>query len=474
MEYQPLDLLGGYYADDSRSWAFQDAVNWRPFVAETRGTKTPMKLVPVPGMRQFGEIVHGGESAPIRGIHNAEGRLFVVSGTGLFQINTAGVATHLGRVPGVGRVQMAHNQITGGNQLLVTNGQGGGGYVYNTVTRTFAHITDEAFPGARSLAYMDSYLLQVEPFGRYWFHSDLANAMAYNSLDRYESEASPDRIVAIEVSQFEVIVFNETTTEFFQNTGQATGTFQNKRILIERGCASADSVVKLDNGVFWLGDDGVVYRLDGYKAIPVSTAPVQEAIKANNWSQAFAFSWEDNRSKVYYLTLPDGQTWGYDVVSKLWHRRQSFGLNRWRLSALVRWNNQWIGGDFQNGRLWALDQDYMMEGDLPLQRERISQPIFQAQNEVGCPYLELLVRTGDAPAGPITADDRLIEVSYSDDGGYNWSNWRQQSLGEQGQYAKRVRMNRWGRARERVWRIRTSSPIPTELHGAVAYMEMQG
>lgn len=163
MRSQQINLIGGFYADSSKAWSVQDTCNWLPEAAEVSGTLTQYKLGTAPGLREFANL---GDS-PIRGMHNCEGRLFVVSGVGLYQVSAAGVATYLGRIPGVGRVHMSHNQITNGNELLVTNGQSGGGYVWNTVDKTFAKISDEGYPGARSCAYMDSYLLQVEPFGRY-------------------------------------------------------------------------------------------------------------------------------------------------------------------------------------------------------------------------------------------------------------------------------------------------------------------
>lgn len=64
--------------------------------------------------------------------------------------------------------------------------------------------------------------------------------------------------------------------------------------------------------------------------------------------------------------------------------------------------------------------------------------------------------------------DRKVLLSYSDDGSHNWSNWRERSLGEVGQYAKRVRFNRLGSFRQRVYRIRISSPVRADLMGAVA------
>ncbi len=79
---------------------------------------------------------------------------------------------------------------------------------------------------------------------------------------------------------------------------------------------------------------------------------------------------------------------------------------------------------------------------------------------------------------PLVADDLLadhkISLEYSDDGGYNWSNKRERSLGAEGEYRQRVRFNRLGSFRQRVVRISTSSPASTELMGAVAYIEPTG
>ncbi|WDI91925.1 packaged DNA stabilization protein [Xanthomonas campestris] len=407
MELRPIDLLGGFYADDSKPWSVQDTVNWLPEVAEVAGTRTQMKLASPPGLREYMRL----GDRPIRGLRNVEGQLFAVCGNDLHQVSTKATSTVRGQIPGVGRVHMAHNQITGGNELLIVNGQSTG-YVWNTAKNTYLRITDDGYPGARAADYLDSYLLQVEPFGRFWFHSNLSNALDYNTLDRYESEASPDKIVTLVVSQFEVVVFNETTTEFFYNVGANTSTFQNKRVLIDRGCASGDTVQKLDNSVFWLGNDGVVYRLNGYQAVPISTGPVQAAIRDNNWKQAFAFTWEDGKHKVYYLTFPDGRTWGFDVVTGVWHRRQSFGLERWRLNHLVRWNGMWIGSDFQDGRLWVLDWDYMLEGDQPLVSERIGPVGHNNQMALNVNYAELLMSMGveqpKAMLGPGPGPDPLL------------------------------------------------------------------
>jgi len=388
-----VDLIGGFYKDDTLPWGAQDTVNWLPVMAEVAGTLTPKYLKTPPGLKPYIQVGAG----PIRGIHDLEGGRFVVSGTVLYRIDSAGVGIPIGVIPGLGRVQMTHNQFQTGNQLLVENGQGGGGYVFTTSTGTFAKITDEGYPGSISSDYLDSYLLGVEPLGRFWFHSNLADATDYNTLDRYEAEASPDRIVGLAVSQFEVVVFGERTIEFFYNAGGTTGTFQNRRQTITRGCSSRHTIAKLDNTLFWLGDDGVVYRMNGYSAIPVSTGPMARAFANLNWAEAFAFTWEDEGFKVYYLTFPDGQTWGYDVVSGLWTRRESYGLDRWRLANTVKWGRNWYGGDFQNGRLWELNWEYVLEGVDEFISRRVSPVMSNNQSLIGINKAELIFDTGQGP-----------------------------------------------------------------------------
>lgn len=64
--------------------------------------------------------------------------------------------------------------------------------------------------------------------------------------------------------------------------------------------------------------------------------------------------------------------------------------------------------------------------------------------------------------------DRNMTLSTSRDGGRNWSNLRERSLGELGEYRKRVQFHRCGQHYQFVPRIRVSSPIKATVLGAVA------
>jgi hypothetical protein len=361
-----------------------------PVIAEKENTRTTSMLRCAPGLSVFADL---GTNAPIRGARNVEGLYLAVSSNKLFKVDPNGSPTLLGTIPGVSRVSMAHNQITGGNEVAISNGTSG--YVYNTVTNTLVQITDDGFPGAKSFEYLDSYILGVEPGGRFGFTSDLASATSYNTLDQYEAEGSPDALVGQIVSHREWWLMGERTIEIFGDTGAATGTFQRTTGTgIEVGLASPFAMANLDNSVFWLGSDGVVYRANGYTPMRVSTHPIEQAISHCTMSSAFAFTYEDRGHKIFYLTFKDGQTWGFDVATQEWHRRQSRDLNRWRINTLTNWSGKWIAGDFSNGLLYEMDWDVQSEAGVPMERRRISGVLSDSQNAVIVNAIQLVVDTG--------------------------------------------------------------------------------
>lgn len=64
--------------------------------------------------------------------------------------------------------------------------------------------------------------------------------------------------------------------------------------------------------------------------------------------------------------------------------------------------------------------------------------------------------------------DRKVTLHTSRDGGRTWSNGKERSLGEQGEYRKRVQFHRLGQHRQLVVRFRVTSPIKATCLGAVA------
>jgi hypothetical protein len=390
-------IVGGAYADDSRPWSVQDCQNLLPQAAETEGTRSRMILRPVPGLQEFATYPNVTRD---RGGYVAEGQLFVVKGEALIQVNTNGSLTIRGTIPGRGRCSFAHNGV---NELLITTGSSG--YIYDWAAETLTQITDDGYPGAILAEYIANLFVQIEPGRRYAFNSALNDGSDYNALETFQGESKPDRIVSHAVVNGEYVLLNERSMDHFAYTGTTNALFENKLIPIDRGCASRFGVCKLDNGLYFIGDDGNGYEKRGYQLRRITTHAIEQAWAACDLSKAFCFRFEDRGHKIWYVTFPDGHTWGYDIAASaamgkpVWHRRKSQGMDRWRLSWLDKWNGRWYGGEYNSGRIFRLDWDYHLEGCDRIHWKRTSGVLHNAQNRVALHGFEVVVdAAGEASA----------------------------------------------------------------------------
>lgn len=421
MRNQPLPLPLGFYASEDRPFSQQDVWNYLPCKAEAPGARSSLMLKTPPGLYPWAEVAG---APPVRGIHDCEGKLFAVIGTTLYRLSPTGVAIPYGTIPGNGRVSMDHNQRARGQQLTIVNGAAG--YVLDTVGYDLQRITDAGFPGSPVIRFLDGFMVGIDPAGRFAFNSDAANATEYNTLNRWTSEYRPDRLVSMGRLGGELLLLSANSGEFFGNTGAAQQPFRSKRIFIDKGCAGPHTVVEADNTVFWLGSDGHFYQLDGYNPRRISTRPIEQAIRGQDGWNAFGFVWESEGHTVVYWTFLNGQTWGWDTSQQQWHRRESYGLDRWRVSCTARSAGQWYAGDFQRGRLWRIDWGYPWEGDTEFASGFTVPVIHDNQNELIHSRLELVMDTGMPavepaqfpvqPAGPMisgSAPDGVIGEPYA-------------------------------------------------------------
>lgn len=388
-QWRDFPLPDGSYSDETRPFSQQDVVNYLPTIAERNGTRSPVLHKTAPGMKAFARIGTG----PHRGSHNCEGRRFIVSGRKLYQVDKDGVATDRGTIPGTGRVTMAHNQIANGNQVLI--GTIDNSYLWDTTTATLA-ATGIAL---QSVDFLNQRFLGVDQQRRFWRHSALADGTSWNDLDVYSSESSPDRIVGLKVLDGQVYVFNERTIEVFVDQPTETQVYQ-RSVVIQRGCISGDSIVRIAGTLFFVGDDYIPYRLDGYAPVPVGTKPITSDLSGTDPRKLFGFGWEDRGYLVYYITAQNGHTWGYDVTNGRWHRRESYGLDRWRINTLVKFEQDWYAGDYSSGLMYKLEWGYVYEGCEIMPRKLRTGVLHNQGNRVRVHGFRLFVAMGGAPSVP--------------------------------------------------------------------------
>jgi hypothetical protein len=360
-------ILGQSYVARSINAADNRLVNLFP-EAIPDGGKEAGFLNRAPGL-QFLQTVGTG---PIRALwaHQTNGSdFYVVSGIQVFKLtSTSATPQLLGTVSGTGPVSIADN---GATIFFACNGPS---YTYFEPTGEFNQITDENFPGAVTVAYIDNLFVFNEPNSQRIYSVDTVDPvtatyiypLVFSATDVASAEGSPDGVVAINVDHRQMWVFGTDSIEVWYNAGlkdfpltPIQGAFN------EIGCVAPYSVAKLDNALFWLGTDargqGIVYKNNGYSGIRVSTHAIEYAIaQYGNISDAVAYTYQQEGHAFYVLNFPSAsKTWVYDVSVQAWHERASGneGQYRHRSNCQCNFGGTIIVGDFENGNIYAFDLD---------------------------------------------------------------------------------------------------------------------
>ena len=464
-------ILGSSYVARSVNAADARMVNLFPEVVP-EGGKEPAFLQRCPGLALLATIGSG----PIRGLwaFSSDATVaFVVSGTGLYKIDTGYAATLKGTVAGTGPVSIADN----GTQVFIA--ANGPSYIYNNTTGVFAQITDVDFPGALTVGYLDGFFVFNEPSSQKIWVTSLLDGLSVDPLDFASAEGSPDGVVGLIVDHSEVWVFGTNSVEVWYNAG--TADFPLQRIqgaFNEIGCISAFSIAKMDNGIFWLGADargrGIVYRANGYTGQRISTHAVEWKIQAiGDLTTTIAYAYQQDGHVFYVMVFPSGGTetpsWAYDAATQAWHERAGYSapdFTRPRGNCQMAFNNEIIVGDYSNGKIYAYDlDDYEDDGGIQkwLRSWRALPPGQNNLKRTAHHSLQIDMETGDSsPAAE-------IYLRWSDNGGHTWSTYHTATLGAAGDYGKRVLYRRLGMTvelRDRVYELTMTDPAKIAIMGA--------
>lgn len=198
---------------------------------------------------------------------------------------------------------------------------------------TLAQILAPAFHAADTVVYMDGYFIFNASGTRQFFLSAINDGTQYSGLDFATATANTGFVLAVVNFHEQLLIFtSKQSTEVWYNSGAAAFPFQRyDGVYIARGLSNSLATVNEDNTVFWMGDDGIFYRMDGFVPVRVSDFAME-----HQWAQyplrfrdMTGFVLDQEGHKFVVCQFASGQaTWVYDISTKLWHQRQSQG-NPW-------------------------------------------------------------------------------------------------------------------------------------------------
>lgn len=450
------------YQHDSLPLSAQQVVNW---YAETQpvDAKTRIALLPHPRLKAFGTVGTG----PIRGSITMAGVLYIVSGSKLYSVDASGVETEKGSigVTSTGLITAKHN----GTQLVIVNDNDG--YVYDRLLDTVVKITDPAFQATSAVGYLDGYHIFTVLNTDQWFISALRDPTSYDGLDFATAEGEPDALVNIAVNSRQLYLCGTRTIEVWYNSGNEFPFDRLSGAYIPKGLGAKNSIVNMDNTLFWLADDKKVYRLDGFTPTRISTHAIEQRIaKTSTFGDAEGGTFTKNGHDFYTLSFPNEVTFVYDAATRLWHNRKSYGRDDFKGCCIIEAYGNVVVAQRDGDELYTLsDSAFLDDGD-PMVCLAVSSPFYAAGERAEMGEFEAIFETGVGTTTGQGSDPKAM-MRYSDDGGKTWSSRIERSIGEIGDYEKTVTWNRLGDFNTRVVEVSVSDPVGPVLLGANAEIQ---
>jgi hypothetical protein len=182
----------------------------------------------------------------------------------------------------------------------------------------------------------------------------------------------------------------------------------------------------------------------------------------------------------YVLTFPTAnKTWVFDVTTGLWHERAGFDdgyLIRHRSNCQMNFQSQTVVGDYLNGNIYAFDLDVYSDNGAVQKWVRSWRALPTGENNLKRTAQHTMQLDCESGVGTNTGQGQNPQVMlrWSDDGGHTWSNERWASMGQIGQYFRRVMFRRLGmtmKLRDRVYEVSGTDPNKVVIMGAELIIE---
>ena len=278
-------------------------MNWYLEPDESQNGRSAAALYPTPGLSVYvplpgvtaivglyeyqGILYAVGQVTPTTMIFyqvNADGTLrnenIQLNNTGAGVVSMAGIPVSSGGAPGGSSVVVA----TGGN-LYAINVQPAGGATPIFQQKYFR------------CEYLDGFIVSLIG-GNQFIVFGPNNPINYDALNIAQVSVFADNIVSMIATDRLLVFFGDKWSVPYYNSGALFPFIPVPGVLINQGCAAANSPVRADNTIFWIGGDerggGIAFKAAGTTPQRVSTYAVETAWRSySTIADAIAYSYQE-------------------------------------------------------------------------------------------------------------------------------------------------------------------------------------
>ncbi len=461
-----LPVIGPAYKNQELPISAQETKGLFPEVNQEG--KSLVSLRSFPGLKSFATA-----SGKHRGSHTFNGVYYCVNGDSLYSVTSDATVTNLGTITGSGFCDFASSA----DQMIITTG--GTAYVY---TDNLAEITDPDLVNPTTVGYLNSQFIFDNNDGNSgeFITSAIGDGSDVSALDFAIAESHPDDIKRVVIANELVYFFGGKTIEPWFNSGVGRPPFDrvNGRVR-PYGLIGPQAVDTLGEFTYFIDDKRRPHIMSGFSVQPIGDVPlVDEWETYSTVSDAIGFAYTMADQTFFQVSFPTAdKSWLFHAQSNSWVQT-AYSADEVRHRGA---SHQYVYGkhliaDHSNGNIYEYDFKTYTDNGQPIVRERVTAAIHGGL--YGAPGAEIFygrvefdLQTGE---GLLTGQgvDPTLMVSRSDDRGRTWSAEEHYSLGVQGDYLKRVTLHNEGSARERIYKLRFTDPVPFTLMSANADVDM--
>lgn len=460
MQYIPVGA--GAYSNNEYGLPEIRLENWYAEGAPDRPDR-PYRLVPTPGLDAWCSGMNGA----VRGMFQADGLLsgdlVAAAGLRVYRVNSSGTETEVGTITGTDSVSFAGSQL----DLVMT----AGGSAYTVDSSSISTITVGAATGdiVDVAEYGQRHLFLEDGTGRFWW-SDVADASTVQNTAFGTAASEPDNLLGLEVYNGTVLLFGTSSTEGWVATGDADAAFvQRPGFAVDVGIVGRAAKTAIDFGLFLVGSDGLVYRLDGFQPRRVSTDTIDRLIESVAEAERANIRLSSHKwgGHVFIgLHLPGVGDYFYDVATQEWARRREMNADRHLAHEFVSFGGTVYAGDRSVGSIYKLDRTSYTHNSLTVRRVATAIiPVVDRRPPIKNLTVEL-----QPGVGLVTGQgaDPQCMLRFSRDG-RTWSNEVLRGFGKIGEYLRRAIYGNLGRfdPPAMMVEVAVSDPVPATISGLV-------
>lgn len=488
---QPIPIGQGFYESPRVPFAIQDCMNLYPFTPISQDPVTSQWLLPAHGIEPWAEL-----SLPATAMIVHKGKVYCMSGSSLYVLDSAGNSTLLGTTSTVNYTA----QLASNGEVLCVQIPEGDGYFYDE-TNGFRQIDDPVYveyqsegSGVLGVTSLDGYFIFCT--NSTLFHTD---SVVESTLGTYfpalafaSGEDRPDDNMRPFRYKGELILFGTQSYETWRNVG--TDPFIFARVegaTQDKGLKTYGGVVNADNSFYFVGqgpdETPGVWRHTGGSPQKVSTGAIDDILSQSTGGLAYldnAWSYSmDGHVFVGFSPNIEGGSPSivYDVTQSAlvglpkWHRRKSPGQEFYNVGCCISAYDSILAG--HSSGIGKFKRGVFTENGSAYSYKFSGQYLRNGGDSFSISKLQLW---GDYGRGLSNWDessadsDPQILLRYSDDFGRSWLSKGERSMGRSGEYGKEVSWRRFGRVpNARAFEFSTTTKAPIGFY-ALGYKAKGG